>query len=313
MWDLDTIHAMNDRAYEEYHRKKATTTLEVLRERLRSARPPSISILLSVFQNAETYNDFVKLVREFLPEREREILEETTPSAQMAVFASHFEDRYLPLHPSFKDGMCEDDYYELLRDIPVMVMGFGWEDYHELNNARLGCQLMSYLFEPPFAEDSDQAGERVALVDGFPPAYQHEAERVPARGITLRAASRIFKAPKWAGLRSWAFYINQDTGNWFLDTDDEMRYSGMEMMGWGKETIEAMTTEWAKATAFYDKMMDFALWLEEEKDGPARFKQTINFLLAHLEAGDVPEKITPVACSRGMFYAPPAQNNEEGG
>ena len=74
-----------------------------------------------------------------------------------------------------------------------------------------------------------------------------------------------------------------------------------------------MTTEWAKATAFYDKMMDFALWLEEEKDGPARFKQTINFLLAHLEAGDVPEKITPVACSRGMFYAPPAQNNEEGG
>ncbi len=312
MWDLNTLHAMNDRAYEEYHRKKATTTLEALRERLLNARPPSISILLSIFRNAETYNDFVKLVREFLPEREREILEQTTPSAQMALFASHFEDRYLPLHPSFKDGECEDDYYDLLHDIPVMVMGFGWEDYHNLDNARLGCQLMSYLFQPPFEEYGEQAGERVALADGFPLAYQCEAERVPARGITLKAADRIFKGKKWEGLRNWAFYINQDTGNWFLDTDDEMR-SSMEIMDWNKGTVESMTQEWAQANAFYDKMMDFALWLEDEKDGVAHFKQTVDFLLAHLGAGDLPEQITPVGCSRGMFYAPLPQNNEEGG
>ena len=135
MWDLDTLHAMNERAYEEYKRKQPTTPLEGLREKLRNARPPSISILLGVFRNVETYNDFVKLVREYLPEREKEILEKPTPHEQMACFASHFEDRYLPLHPSFKDGMCEDDYYELLRDIPIMVMGFGWEDYHELDSA----------------------------------------------------------------------------------------------------------------------------------------------------------------------------------
>ena len=143
--------------------------------------------------------DLVELVRDFLPEREHEILEETTPSAQMALFASHFEDRYLPLHPSFRDGECEDEYYELLRDIPVIVMGFGWEDYHDLDNARLGCQLMSYLFEPP-SGDSDQAGERVALIDGFSPQYQHEAQRVTAGGITLNAARRIFKGQKWAGV-----------------------------------------------------------------------------------------------------------------
>ena len=282
MWDLDTLHAMNERAYEEYKRKQPTTPLEGLREKLRNARPPSISILLGVFRNVETYNDFVKLVREYLPEREKEILEKPTPHEQMACFASHFEDRYLPLHPSFKDGMCEDDYYELLRDIPVIVMGFSWEDYHELDNARLGCQLMSYLFQPPFEDDGEQAGERVALADGFPPAYQHEAERVPARGIILKAAERIFKAKKWEGLRNWALYINQDTGNWFLDTDDEMR-SNMQIMDWDKETVEAMSKEWLQAQAFYDKMMEFAGWLEDEKEGPARFKQTIDFILAHLE------------------------------
>ncbi len=155
MYDLDTMHWMNDRAYEEYQRKKATTTLEVLREVLGNARPPSISILMSVFHNAETYNDFVKLVRDYLPEREKEILKKTTPSVQMACFASHFEDRYLPLDPAFKDGAMEDNYGDLLRDIPVIVMGFGWEDYHDLNNVRLGMQLMSYLFEPPFEQDSD--------------------------------------------------------------------------------------------------------------------------------------------------------------
>ncbi|GAJ11599.1 unnamed protein product, partial [marine sediment metagenome] len=28
MWDLDTLHAMNERAYEEYKRKQPTTPLE---------------------------------------------------------------------------------------------------------------------------------------------------------------------------------------------------------------------------------------------------------------------------------------------
>jgi len=285
MFDLDTLHVMNDRAYEDYQsRKKPTTPLGVLRERLLNARPPSISMLLSAFQNVETYNDFVKLVREYLPEREREILKKPTPHEQMACFASHFEDRYLPLQPIFKDEECEDNYYELLRDIPVIVMGFGWEDYHELDNARLGCQLMSYLLEPPFEQDSDQAGERVALVDGFSPEYQREAQRAPASGITLNAAKRIFQGKKWVGLRNWAEYINMSTNNWFLDTDEEMR-SSMQMTEWDKETVEAMSKEWLKANAFYDKMMEFAAWLEDGKEGPAHFKQTVDFILAHEEGG----------------------------
>ena len=181
MWDLNTIHAMEDRAQQEYLRQKTTTPIATLREKLCDVHPPSISLILSLFQNVETYNDFVKLVRDFLPEREQEILQKTSPSAQMAAFASYFEGRYLPLHPAFKDGEVEDDYYELLRDIPVMVMGFSWEDYHELNSTRLGMQLMCYLFEPPMQGDNDMAGERIALVDGFPPAYQCEAQERPGR------------------------------------------------------------------------------------------------------------------------------------
>jgi len=142
---------------------------------------------------------------------------------------------------------------------------------------------MSYLFEPPLeGYDEGETGERVALVDGFAPEYQREAQRVPSNGITLDAADRILKGKKWLGLRNWAQYINQSTGNWFLDTDQEMRYSGMQN-DWDKESVEAMSKEWLQAITFYDKMMDFAGWLEDEKEGPARFKQTIDFILAHLE------------------------------
>ena len=280
MWDLNTIHDMEERAHQEYLRQKPTTPLAALREKLHDVHPPSISLILSLFQNVETYNDFVKLVRDFLPEREKEILEKPSPSAQIAAFASYFEDRYLPLHPIFKDGEVEDDYYELLRDIPVMVMGFSWEDYHELNNARLGMQLMCYLFEPPMQGDNDMAGERVALFDGFPPEYQRESQRVPASGVSLDDARRIFKGKKWIGLRDCAEYINQATDNWFLDTDDEMR-GDMQPMEWDKETVATMTREWLKANAFYDKIMEFAEWLEDKKAGVAHFRQTVDFLLAN--------------------------------
>lgn len=68
-----------------------------------------------------------------------------------------------------------------------------------------------------------------------------------------------------------------------------MRYSGT-LNDWDKETVEVMSREWLQAQAFYDKMMEFASWLEDEKEGLARFKQTVDFILAHLEEGDVKDR-----------------------
>src|SRR5271157_2163337 len=110
MWDMDTIHTMEDRAHQEYLRQKTTTPIGALRQTLNIVHPPAISLIRSLFQNVETYNEFVKLVRDFVPEREKEILAKTSPSAQMSAFASYFEDSYLPLHPAFKEGEVEDAY-----------------------------------------------------------------------------------------------------------------------------------------------------------------------------------------------------------
>ena len=81
-------------------------------------------------------------------------------------------------------------------------------------------------------------------------------------------------------MRNCAEYINQSTDNWFLDTDEEMRGS-MQNEEWDKETVASMKEEWLKANAYYNKIMDFASWLEDKKNGVAHFKQTVDFLLAN--------------------------------
>ena len=66
--------------------------LTVLGGKLRNLGPPSLSVLVALFEDAEEYQSFVSLVREFLPEREHEILMQPTPTRQKAAFATHFED-----------------------------------------------------------------------------------------------------------------------------------------------------------------------------------------------------------------------------
>ncbi len=292
MHSLETLYYINESNHAEYERKKSVTPIEVLKERITVFRPPAIDVLISRFSGVEEYNDFVKLIRRYLPEREADILSNTSPVAQMASFASFFEDRYLPLHRVFREGFIENEYSEILRDIPVYTIGFGWEDYESLHDSRLGCQLMSYIFAPPFEGDKAQQNVRISLADGFPSAYSEAVKLLPETGIGLDVARKIFKGKKWARLLNWAKYINQVTNNWFLDTDDEMRSNCM-LMDWFEDgIIDAMTADWTVAERIYDEMMDFAAYLEDDKEGPSRFKKIVDFILAHIPKVGEDEKET---------------------
>ncbi len=61
--------------------------LLALARRLRSLGPPSLSVLIAQLGEAQEYEEFRRLVREFLPEREGEILGRASPAAQVAAFA----------------------------------------------------------------------------------------------------------------------------------------------------------------------------------------------------------------------------------
>ena len=105
-----------------------TLPLCVLAQRLQAA-PPSLGALLSLIAGAEGFEDFRKLVREYLPDCEHDILA-GQPREQVAAFAQHFRARYFPLHDSQEWGEVDDDfpYNDVLSQIPIRPSGISWDD-----------------------------------------------------------------------------------------------------------------------------------------------------------------------------------------
>lgn len=247
--------------------------LLTLAHRLLALGPPSLSALIARLGEAEDYEDFVRLIREFLPEQEREILREATPIGQIASFASHFQDRYFPLDDSLTLREVEG-YSDLTRSIPAVPQGFSYDDYHDVQDLRIGLQLMTYLVENPFGEED---GARVALAES---CAEHVSpgllERVPEGGLSPGEAHRLLDKTPHAGVALWADIIWSDTGNFFLDVCCEDLWSE-GLPEWERESVEDLTRQWQQAEVIHNTVFDLVDWLEGYP--PARFEELLNFIL----------------------------------
>ena len=246
--------------------------LFALARRMRSRGPPSLAVLVARLGEMEEYGDFINLVREFLPEREEDILRELTPAHQIAAFASYFEDRYFPLYDNFKLGEAET-YYELVRGIPVIVRGLSWDDYNEIPTYyNPGIQLMTYLLESPY-EDGDV---RVALAEACQEHVTAELLRqVPEGGLSLAETHELLDDTPYKALAIWGDVVCASTGNPFLDTDWEMLgYNGEPP--WEREVVEDLTQKWLEADLIHKEVGDLAEWLEG--DPTTRFGEIVNFI-----------------------------------
>ena len=246
-----------------------------LARKMLSLGPPSLSVLVARLGELEEYEDFISLVREFLPEREGDIFQNSTPASQMAAFASYFEDRYFPIDDMIKIGELES-YYELTRAIPTIVRGFSWDDYHEIASSdwRPGIQLMTYLIESPYQEGD----ARIALAEA---CEEHVPVnillQVPEGGISPPELHRILDDTPHKALALWGSQLWYDTGNFFLDTDYEMLWSGGELLSWDRETVEELTRQWQQADRIEQEISDLMDWLEG--DPTTRFGEILNFIL----------------------------------
>ena len=250
-------------------------SLLALARKMRSFGPPSLSILISHLSEMEDYGDFVKLVKEFLPEREEDILHQLTPATQMAAFADYFEDRYFPLDDNIKLGEIES-YFELTRGIPVIIRGISWDDYHEIATSdwRFGAQLIAYLIESPYEEGD----ARIALAEACAEHVPVELlQRVPEGGISPDEAHRILDNTPYKALALWADILCANTGNFFLDTDYEMLWSGGALPEWDQETVEILTRHWQQANLIEQEIFD--LYEVLEGDPTARFEEILNLIL----------------------------------
>ncbi|MBA7630918.1 hypothetical protein ES703_38444 [subsurface metagenome] len=255
-------------------------TVEAIRRKLRRS-PPVIGALVRFFDKTEEYLDWVRIVRDLLPEREAEILAATTVPEQISLFVSHFETRYFPLQDSFAWDEEEFSYGDFLRCIPVQVSGWTWETYHEMEDYRTGMQLMTFLFNNPF-EDED--GARVVLAEMCAEHVRRQTlESVPQGGIKIDAAEQLLKGSPYQALYEWGLYMYSDTGNFFLDTDYEYLWSGYGSIDWARDTIEQLTREWQLQEEFNRRFVAFAEWLEEDPE--KHFQEILAFI--HRKEGEM--------------------------
>lgn len=274
MYDLDTLAVMNN---PRLARKQPANPREILVEKLRSlAAPPAIMWLVGRMGDYEDFGDFIALIQEFIPEHEREILNILAPSDQMAAFASYFEDRYFPLHDAVRGGEFER-YRNLTSNVPAIIRGMDWEDYAEIPEAgiRPGAQLLTWLFDSSFNQELD---ERAAL---FEACKEHVPQRLLKKvphhgGFRNEDVKRILAGTKYEQAIKWSDYINNNTDNYFLDTDMETFSAGYQP-DWAKETIEHLTVKWHEVEQHDRDTDEFFEWLEEKP--PARFKELLEFML----------------------------------
>ena len=284
MFDLDTLYGMNERASRQAvveRKDPADKPLLQLADKLRSRRPPSIRTLLSLIEDNRNYGEFIKLLDEFLPERKQEILKLTGPQEQIVKFASYFEDRYFPLPWNFKED-DDQSYYDLVHSLPLIPLGFGYQDYDNLvADGYPGFQLMTFFFRQPY----DDTGARVALGEACSDHMPIELlKRLPDNGFTTEEMHRLLDGTHYKALAMWGDVIYSSTGNTLLDTDEEMMGNSV-LPDWTKENVEYFTREWQKAeryqqetdalsdkfekqpAIFFKKVMDFIDKRKEELDG----------------------------------------------
>ena len=225
-------------------------------------------------ERSEEYAEFMRIVREFVPEAEREIRIQGSVATRIATFALAFENRYFPIHPMFADGQAES-YEDVTIHIPIILQSMDWDTYQELSMGefRPGLTLLAYVIEDPWQQGE---GERLALAETCTQwVPQHTLERVPQE-ISREDIHSLLGGTRFESVGIVADIIHMLTGNCFYDEDQESVHQGAADLEWTRENVEALTRQWLQAQVIRDKESKLYEWLEQ--DPPQRFAELVDFI-----------------------------------
>jgi len=232
MWDLDTIIQQNNQAAINYMMRGREVdiaqspqpqawSLSLLAEKLRVG-PPLLSALLQSFTNFDILENFLGLIREFLPEHEEEILSEAG-GRRVYRFCYLFGKRYFPLPPY----AFEADYGQLVNGMPIELMAMSYSAYHDLDMRQGYLLLLSLIIYPYEGDERDMENDDVPF-DPFNPMARFNME-AKLEGI----ANVKDKKSEWRPKRSDIAWVKNlvltldDGGKWiapmgftFIKIDD---------------------------------------------------------------------------------------------
>lgn len=238
------------------------------------AGPPQLSHLISLFESGETIAQFIKLVREYLPEQEAAIMSRPSSVERSNLFMAEFENRYFPLQDYGWDDEEAFPYLLYAPDIPRL--GISWDDYHSIaDDYQPGLVLLFGLAQSPWSnwDGQDGAGERVALLEKCAEiAGLDQARRIPPVGWELDKLHEGLDGTFFEGAALAADWLFHNTDTIFLDVDYEMEND----LNWERETVEDLTRRWRLARQIQDTVYNLGAWLEESPK--KRFKELLDTL-----------------------------------
>ncbi len=223
--------------------------------RLLMVGPPSLSHLVDLIENSDIVADFLELIREFLPEHEAFIMAQDE-DGRIREFAHYFAERYFPLSDSLE--LNDFTLGDFLLSIPVDLMGFSYEDFHEFQDFREGYILMLSLVESPFVEAED--GGHVSILDRVAQLVGRDmVELIPAEGWSVADLHQMLDDTDKKGVIAFAEWVNGETGCWQLDASYD-NYEGEE---WSHRVVDELTLQWPRVLANQDEILNMSVWLEE--------------------------------------------------
>ena len=249
-------------------------------------RPPSLRELVTLVGYADDYAWFAGLVRRLFPEETEAILAAPDVNRRLEGFAERFQERHFPLYGPFLDFWLDEGdeppWSWLRRGIPFDLVGFGYDDLHEMwDGYREGLSALALLAQPPDSFFMGPDGIRTAWLESADERIpQDTLVRIPSGGIPIDALTEAVNETEFQGAAQAAAWVWGQTGNFFLDhnyTDGD--YDGFSDP-WEEEIIGEGTEEWRSASALIDSVTRLAGWLEE--DLPGRFAQMLDFILPRI-------------------------------
>lgn len=309
MWDLPSIIAENNRQAIQWmmggqRLERARSPLPEswpLTEICKKLKigPPLLSELIAGLVDIDSLQQFLELIREYLPEHEEEIMSGARPD-RVYRFCQIWAQKYFPL-----PGWAKDiNMIDFSRAMPVELKGMSYNAWHELD-MRPGYVLLLSLVVYPYdgdMRDEDREywldeygvrqpedgtlmeifnGARVPLIDLTQNLVGPIARRLPANGWTDEELHLMTDGTAYDGVGHFASWVMSKTGCVILDTCyDDVGYMegwGEPQFRWSEFNTTTLAREWPKLQQIREKIDRIVEWVEE--DPVTRFTELLEFLL----------------------------------
>ncbi len=278
MWSVVEICYANDEYVREHEeRERQPVSIEVLTKReedlpsseplqtlvtrMRRPSPAAIDLLVELFRPPEGQGKFLKLVREYLPDMEKKILEPRDISERMYIFAVDFGSRYFPLEEDWLQSDEETGYEKIIYNAPASFHAFTQEDYDEIPNSEdTATIVLAYILENPWYHE-DRAAFAEAAARYIPDKL---LRMIPEEGFDLNELEESLAGTKFEPVAFWGAVICQQTGNHFFDCS-YLEESGVQFnVSWDRPTIEELTRQYQAWEAWMNTWAEFRQWFDKE-------------------------------------------------